>query len=443
MTKRERGGSAGSMDAIVISDSEEDAPEVKRPRRKMDGPMAKSPLVEAMDALRARPDDMSCAMDLLSRVRKACTRDIAAWSEVANGPVVLGLSIVSSTYFPVQQCLYAALVRIMSTLRRERRTKDLEKICRGVPLVLRLAIPGGNEADLINPIRMRQQLNQVNDVTKRIASFRVLQCWTRLHGQATEELQHEGWIDLGSTALSFCRDDEALSVTNIRYANVRSLKSDAESAMANVCFEEYDESGQWMRVLLDHKTFLAFEKELCSRPLSCAKARESQPRLADEEKAKKSDASVPVAIVTPPPSQDDAPSSDDYDCLSLFDAEVHRVSLAASRWDATFDALKKEVHRGNAMARLEYDGAAVAQDVQAARMITLPQYQDDGLKEATLLTTELENVAKTAQEYLHEDLDAIAQDKATTTMCSLHLVAVAAPWILCGVAAISSSLGYM
>ncbi|KDO35102.1 hypothetical protein SPRG_01169 [Saprolegnia parasitica CBS 223.65] len=237
------------MEAIVISDSEEDAPEMKRPRRKM----TKSHLVVAMDAQQARPDDMSCAMDLLSRVREACARDITAWSEVANGPVVLGLSIVSSTYFPVQQCLYAALVRIMSTLRRERRTKDLEKIYRGVPPVLRLAIPGGNEVDLINPIRMRQQLNQVNGVTKRIASFRVLQCWTRLHSRDTEQLQHEGWIDLGTTVLSFCRDDEALSVTTIPYANVRSLKFDAESAMAKVHVEAYDESGQWMRVLLDHK----------------------------------------------------------------------------------------------------------------------------------------------------------------------------------------------
>ncbi|OQR95142.1 hypothetical protein ACHHYP_20017 [Achlya hypogyna] len=375
----------------------------------------------AMEAMDTSPEDLSVAMDLLTCVRDASGRDLAMWSNDSKGPLRLGLSIVEATYYPVQQCLYLAFVRIVSVLRRERRGKVLERIYTSIPRVLRTALPNGAEVNHINPIQMRARLNKINKEMKHITSFRAKMCWVLTIDQDLEQLHHEGWLDLGAKALSFCRDDEAISAVTIPYSSIADIQLNSVAFVAKIHV-----SG------------------------------ETSIRLIPETEAQV------IHVVTPPNSPARGNSSKHDSLMKAFHCGIDDISRATSSWDHKLKDFKAEVRahvsmitetathlsaaqvlRGRAVARIEYDARSLAQEIQTTRLLSLPAWYDGIARECEALEDQITNVSITVQENLQDDLDAITQVRSSATFFSPNLVALAGPWVLYGVVALSSSLGYI
>ncbi|OQS03517.1 microtubule-associated protein, partial [Thraustotheca clavata] len=206
-----------------------------------------------MDGVIEQPDNLNVALKVLKFVRAASGRDVVSWIEEVKGIETLGLAIAYSSYFPVQQCLYAAMCRIVSTLRKERRSRELEKLYAMLPLRLKQALPAGSELDLISPTKMRSRLNAINKEMKYIQSYRVEKCLLITNDVESEQHLTQGWIDVGNKAISFCQDDEALSVITVPLTNLKQIEFDKINSTCKCKFICPDSAHQAIWFELSHE----------------------------------------------------------------------------------------------------------------------------------------------------------------------------------------------
>ncbi|KAF0698172.1 Aste57867_11157 [Aphanomyces stellatus] len=450
-------------------------------------------------------DNLDYALDFLLEVRKSTGEDLAIWCKKSSGPLEVAKIVVATTFFPVQQCMFTALCLILCGLAKGNFRQDFERLHGRLPPIFHDALPLTSENDLVNPIKIRERLNNLNGELGRISSFRVSKCWIQEGNCKPQRVKTEGWVDFGGNTISLCRDDETLSVLRLPYTDICDIKFNTKESFGRLYFRANKVHSIGLTVASEH--FILFREDIQRRYLNSLSTATEVPDICEnscdnvcspcngidansspstsssneavnhctiqEDEAKQCPAGVSPeqSVPTHTPSNcsetkylsQGGTISWTSHLISGIDDDLVKSHLAQSEWAKIHDALADEIRvkastvvglfaeigakqldRGHALRRLEYQVKTLAHDLQTTKVVTLPRLRDDQEKFIQQFDKAITEAKMSSLSFVNKTMDRIDDECAvnswTKYISKENLIAVASPWILFGAL---TSMGYI